>query len=474
VTRVRVRGIYATALTELLVAAGHAVVDPSGPIRERFDRSFDEGLHEVAVETTDDRQGVEIAGDPDGVGTIAETVEAVGIDTFCWQDPTPVGAVYDGVVTETLGGGAVLELGAGEGYLPYEAVDEYVEEDDRYRVQMTDSTPPWTDDRPELSPELRASGGLVELVQGQSRPSSDLPNERATELTRTLDLLSADVPDGWGVHWPYAAEDADLETVAAALSTAADRAHELSDALEATPTDEGEVPRELAAPTTGRWTWFGRESRFELDECRRAVTTTMAGHHRIKAAHRAASSAVDLVEAVCADPTATDGDADLPFGAVAENFGPRGGDRVRIEHGKPDGRLYTLGRATVREREPDGQVVLRREMKSSGEYDGLGTTREPGDVAITRVREGRWWYPTAYRSEDGRKRGTYVNVCTPVEVFPDGIRYVDLHVDVVKRPDGEVERVDEEELEAAVDAGTVSPELAERARDVASRVEDAL
>jgi len=474
VTRVRVRGIYATALTELLTSAGHVIVDPSEPIRERFDRSFDERAHDVTVETTKNRQGVEIAGDPDGVERIAGTVEGVGIDTFCWRDPTPAGAVYDGVVTDTLGGGAVLELGAGEGYLSYDAVDGYVEEDDHFRVQVTGSRPPWTDDRPELSPELRAPGGLVELVRGQSRPSSDLSSERATELTRTLDLLSADVPDGWGVHWPYAAEDADLEALEEALSRAVDRAHVLSDALDAGPNDDGELPRELAAPTAGRWAWFGRESRFELDECRRAVTTTMVGHHRTKAAHRAASSAVDLVEAVCADPTGIDGDADFPFGAVAENFGPRQGERLRIEHGKPDGRLYTLGRATVQERDPEGQVVLRREMRSQGEYDGLGTPREPGDVAITRIRDGRWWYPTAYRSEDGRKRGTYVNVCTPVEVFPDAVRYVDLHVDVVKRPDGEVERVDDEELEAAEDAGTVSPALAERARDVASKVEDAL
>ncbi len=79
--------------------------------------------------------------------------------------------------------------------------------------------------------------------------------------------------------------------------------------------------------------------------------------------------------------------------------------------------------------------------------------KEDGDTAVTKFREGRWWYPTTYRGADGGTKGTYVNVCTPVELFPDAIRYVDLYVDVIKRPDGSVEVVDADELEAAVDEG---------------------
>jgi predicted RNA-binding protein associated with RNAse of E/G family len=113
-------------------------------------------------------------------------------------------------------------------------------------------------------------------------------------------------------------------------------------------------------------------------------------------------------------------------------------------------------------------------MASRGTYDALGTERRPGDVAVTKLTEGKWWYPTVYRSADGESRGTYVNVCTPVEVFPEAVRYVDLHVDVVKRPDGTVERVDDDELDAAVEAGEVPEPLAERARQVADAVENAL
>jgi Ribonuclease G/E len=134
----------------------------------------------------------------------------------------------------------------------------------------------------------------------------------------------------------------------------------------------------------------------------------------------------------------------------------------------------TLGRGEVVERDPDGTLAVERELTGGGSYDGLGVPRERGDTALTKFREGRWWYPTVYRSSEGDLKGTYVNVCTPVECFPDTVRYVDLHVDVLKYPDGTVERVDDDELDAAVEAGDVSEALAEKARSVATSLERAL
>ncbi|MFT4923242.1 MAG: Ribonuclease G/E, partial [Haloarculaceae archaeon] len=153
---------------------------------------------------------------------------------------------------------------------------------------------------------------------------------------------------------------------------------------------------------------------------------------------------------------------------------PREGEDVALAHGKPDGRCFLLGYGEVTSRGADGAVTVRRDISGGGTYDALGVERQSGDEAVTKFQEGRWWYPTVYRGDDGTRRGTYVNVCTPVEVFPDTVRYVDLHVDVVKHADGTVERVDDDELDAAVAAGHVPESLAEKARTVASAVENAL
>lgn len=467
--RARVRGIYATALTQILLDAGHDVVQSSAPIRRRFDAELPDADHDVALAATDDRQGVGVGGDPEAVATARSLLWDVGIDTFAWTDPAPTGAVFDGSVRETLGSGAVVDLGdGGEGYLPFTNAENHVTDDDRVRVQVTEAAAPWDDDRPLLDTGLKAFGGLATLVSGQQGTTVDTRDDAAgRELAGMTDLLGANTPEGWGVRWSHSATEASMDALNDALVRASERAAAIDDVV----ADDCEVgePGRLVAPTETAWCWFGRESRFALDEHRRSVTTTMPGHHRIKAAHEGASAGVDFAEALC-DPQGA-----FPFDVVTNQFGPAEGDAVRIGHGKPDGRLIFLGSGEVVDFDPDeGTLAVERKMSPGGTYDALDATRESGDIALTKFREGRWWYPTVYRDTEGERKGTYVNICTPVECFPDTIRYVDLHVDVVKHADGRVERVDDDELESAVEAGQISAELAEKTRNVASALERAM
>ncbi|WP_436929240.1 DUF402 domain-containing protein [Halosimplex halobium] len=480
---VRVRGIYTTALTRLFEDAGLSVVQASPPIRDRFDDAFAVAPAGAEVATTDDRQGVGVVGDSAAVAAALDAARGVGTDALAWRDPTPRGAVYAGEVTETLGSGAVVALGSGatendaetdslppvagtdpEGFLPYSKTAAHVEEGDRLRVQVEEPAAPWSDGRPVLDTTVRVQAGLATLVRGTS------PDSNGPELA---DLLPVDPPEGWGTDWDRAADDADLDALGDALDGVAHRAAALDSAFDDAPAPEEAAPYCYWPGEATVWVWFGRESRFGLDEHRRDVTATMPGHHRTKAATNAASAAVDFVEAVCPD-AGTGGEADFPFDAVTRQFGPMEGDSVRIDHGKPDGRMFSLGSGEVTRRDADGTVVVEREMSGRGTYDALGVEQQAGDVAVTKLTEGKWWYPTVYRGDDGEKRGTYVNVCTPVEVFPSAVRYVDLHVDVVKHADGRVERVDDDELDAAVDAGHVPEALAEKARSVAGAVENAL
>jgi len=455
---VRVRGIYATALTERLrEAEGVTVVQASPPIQRRFENTFGEGSADVTIEIDDQRLGASVVGIQAGVGRVRDALD-VAIDTLGWADPTPRGAIFDGVVTETLGSGAVVDLGESEGFLPFNATSAHVESDDRVRVQVTEPAAPWSNDRPALDTTLAVRGDLATLVR-----------EEPTDVVGPdlLDVLSVDVPAGWRVSWDRDADDADFDTLEASLDGLIDRAARIDEALG--DHDERTTTGRITDGRGTQWVLFGRESRFALDEDRRAVTPTMPGHHRIKAGDERASAAVDFVEDL-----APDLDGDFPFDVVTRQFGPQEGDRVAIAHGKPDGRTISLGRGEVTERDPEGTVRVEREMSPGGTYDALGTKRRAGDVAVTKFTEGKWWYPTVYRGEDGDKRGTYVNVCTPVEVFPNEVRYVDLHVDVVKHADGTVERVDDDELDAAVEAGNVPEPLAQKARKVASAVENAL
>lgn len=468
---VRVRGIYATALTRLLLDDGYSVVQASPPIRERFSADLPMGNHDVTIETSDDRQGLNIAGAHGTVQTVQDRLTSVGIDTLSWRDPAPQDAIFDGQVIDTGGEGAVVDLGDVEGFLPFYRTDNRVEEGDTVRVQVTEAALPWDTDRPVLDTgsDFTVRAGLATLTRGSSGIRVEGRDDAAgRELAGMTDLLPLDPPEGWGLEWTRDAKDAGMDALEAALQRVTERAEELDEQLG----DEVEPVRTVAVPSAGAWVWFGRESRFALDEIRREVAATMAGHHRTKAGSSAASAGVDFAEALCGDHLAVDDE--FPFGAVTGQFGPQAGDRIRIDHGKPAGQRIVLGKGEVVEFDTDGTVAVERSMSPGGTYDALGVPREGGDTALTKFREGRWWYPTVYRGEDGEHKGTYVNICTPVEIFPNAARYVDLEVDVIRYPDGEVERVDDDELDEAVENGLVSEALAERARQVAASLVNAL
>ncbi|PSP83387.1 RNA-binding protein, partial [Halobacteriales archaeon QS_1_68_17] len=350
---VRVRGIYATALTDVLGETGR-VVQASPPIRERFDDAFPAAPADATVETTGDRQGVGVAGDPGAVSSVVDRLRAVGVDALSWADPTPRGAVYDAVVDETLGSGALVDLGERRAFLPYGNVEARVETGDAVRVQIREPKPPWSDDRPVADETVEVGGGLGTLVRGGAS------NPGGTDVDMA-DVLPTDVPDGWRAVWHRPADDADLDALDAALSAMAERAGALDDAL-ADPLDHDAAPRQVWDGEAGAWAWFGRESRFALDERRGRTVPTMPGHHRIKAADERASAAVDFAEAVC-EPAS---DGAFPFEVVSRQFGPREGDALAIGHGKPDGRLIVLGRGEVTDVDPEGTVTVRREMTPGG------------------------------------------------------------------------------------------------------------
>ena len=64
-------------------------------------------------------------------------------------------------------------------------------------------------------------------------------------------------------------------------------------------------------------------------------------------------------------------------------------------------------------------------------------------------------------------KGEYWNINTPVEFYPEKIRYVDLHVDVVLKGGGRPEMIDRDQLERLVEKGYIKEELTRKALQVA-------
>jgi hypothetical protein len=66
-SRLKIRSIYATALTRLTMDADYLIVDPSSKIRDRFGLEPSTESHDILIQDREDLQGLEVRGEPERV-----------------------------------------------------------------------------------------------------------------------------------------------------------------------------------------------------------------------------------------------------------------------------------------------------------------------------------------------------------------------------------------------------------------------
>lgn len=211
---------------------------------------------------------------------------------------------------------------------------------------------------------------------------------------------------------------------------------------------------------------FPFEAKRTLDEIRQEKVPTLPGHHQFRLID---SGRLDAAEEELQKHTEARGQIAqrLKEELIYSAYSP--GCELRIEHVKPRGEVLWLSEGEIIsfDREKNLLLLKRTRFKGRATYDGLGIPKEEGDYAITEAREGAWVLKHRYFSRRGVVKGEYFNIGTPIEFYPDRIRYVDLEVDVVRWPDGRMEIVDQGVLGEAVQAGYLSPELAAKAMSIA-------
>jgi predicted RNA-binding protein associated with RNAse of E/G family len=78
------------------------------------------------------------------------------------------------------------------------------------------------------------------------------------------------------------------------------------------------------------------------------------------------------------------------------------------------------------------------------------TVFEFGDSFLERYYWRKWYSIWEVRSHrNGRTKGWYCNICQPIELEDDQLRFVDMELDVFLYPDGRFVILDEDELESA-------------------------
>lgn len=211
--------------------------------------------------------------------------------------------------------------------------------------------------------------------------------------------------------------------------------------------------------------WFSKRN---LDKLRASVAPTLNEHHFYKNCGGEVSAALEMAEKLL-EKGQNRSEVEKSFEEQVLCEFPEEGSLVDVEHVKLSGVVFFLGQAAIESL--DGkQVKYSRIMRSNGFYDGLDVKKEAGDKAISETRTGEWCITTKYFSNSGEWKGTYINLNTPIEVYPKAIRYVDLEADVCVKPDGTSKILDMEKLEKALEKGVISKKLFETVKEKVKQI----
>ncbi len=116
--------------------------------------------------------------------------------------------------------------------------------------------------------------------------------------------------------------------------------------------------------------------------------------------------------------------------------------------------------------EDDKVIVTSQRVKPSSPIVLNGET-VLGDnfTAVWFVFTGLWYDIGKIYNLNNEWTGYYCDIMKPVKRSPDQFEIVDLFLDLWVCPDGSYEIQDEDEFETALEAGVISTELAEKARN---------
>jgi len=448
---VRIRGIYSTALTKLLLDKGFKISQPSPKIVERF--KLEKTYEDFDVEVFDkrDKHGVVVVGSR--VEAVKMIFEETFIDVSFRRLPYQLYGVYKGIVVNKNRGHIYVDIGSAIGVLPLNEA-KHLEIGDDILVQVKKHGM-----LPYLSTTITIPGNYAVLIpkppgmQKHVKISRKIRDQKERERLRILGL-SIDLGE-WGILWRTAAAYKNWQVLKREITALLKLSKKIKNAQRIS------APAKLLDGRNIYEIEFGGASKRKLDEIRNKVVPTLVGHHSLKARDVELSFAVEIAESILSKlPAQRSKIREGFFEALVNMRGPKKGWLFSIEHVKLDGQKYRIGPGEIQEVSLSPvRVVFRRNLKPGHLYDGLDLPVEPGDYAITEIEENKWWFVHKYYDRDSNIKGEYYNINTPIEVYPDGARYVDLEVDIIKWPDGTKEIIDKEKLKEYYEDGTISEKL---------------
>lgn len=440
--KVRVRGIYATAISKMLVNEGYTLVDVSDVLVERLRVPPNKGLPaDVTVKTdNDDASKILVIGHYEHSESVARTITREVPATISHTSPIGLYATLIARVKGLREGRCFVETPYG----PAELI-EYREckEGNMLPVSVI-RVPMHPKDAIVVVPGVRVVGDFAVVWRG-SRVMFSPHIRNKSRVSELLALSSKYVRRGLSIKWRSNSDEADLEAITTELPKLIGQLERIE--------EETKVLKDVSVVTNGERIisiFLTYDAKLHLDSYRRAVAPTVDYHHIIKTSRGLYRDVAELLDEISNQVS-----RDLLRGAirkfvakVAEEVG-----EISIYHRKLDGRYIRLGSASIGRISYDGRLELEllRRIRSGGAYDGLGVRKEPGDIVKTVVWEGVPYIVHYYFNGSGELKGIYINFNTKPEIIvPNIVEYIDLSIDLVRASNSSCELVDQEELRSLI------------------------
>lgn len=463
IIRVRIRGIYATALTKIVLDEGFQVVQPSRIIADRFHLPELRLPADVTIKTSDQEPSeIVVVGYEGKADRVLSALQRHLRYSFYWVSRLPLHSTVKATIKGRSGDKCIAEVGGIEAEL---LSDECIEGRNIVASVVRPGVKPF--EKPRLVPGARVIGDYAIVYEQSGKPRVTISEHvRSTAKRAELAALASLVTSkGLSVHWRSSSQHADQDTLRAHLE---DLIKALTDVKRRA--EEGEPGKKYSI---GELVAVARLSSIDkeyLDSVRDEVVPTIRFHHSAKSMLPSFSNVVDYAEKLKQRGVDEDQLVEALLDLVLETYKQK--HHVRILHVKPSGEVIELGTARLKNiyRDRDAVIlILERMVKHRGVYDGLGAEKEPGDRIVTEINTREWTIRHTYYSASGEPKGIYININTPPEFFEDGIIYHDLEIDVVKTTNGEAKIIDKEELDKAFKEGIITAALYEKALEEAQK-----
>jgi Ribonuclease G/E len=461
--KARVRGVYTTALTKLLLDHGFNIVQASEITKQRFALKEEDSSPDLDVYDRRDRQGVKALGKAGPLNRFISLLQSFLEDVVVRKWSVTVDGIYKGILKEVDAAThtVLVDIGPAVGVLQGTETSSYTTEQ-----QLLVQVERWQlgSRQPMLTAEIKIPGTNAILIPGRQVKISRKIIDWQTR-TRLSQLGEDLATDSWGVLWRTSAANQPPDLLRNEVSTLVEKAEDVMQRAE-----QVEAPATLWEGAHFVNVEFPALAKKRLDGVRKTVAPTIDGHHHCKASGYKVSTALEMAEKLLEKGYSQADVNDLLRQTIETEF-PNVDSWIKIEHVKLDGKIFHLGPALVEAFNQDkGFIRFRRVFKRSGVYDGLKTPKQPDDYAITEAKMDEWHFKTQYFSKEGEIKGTYINLNTPMELYPYAIRYIDLEVDVCIWPDGRVETLDMEKLEEALTKGFVTEKLVTIVKEKAGQI----